>query len=192
MKEKQQTVTKFEDFIKDMDSAFDTGITLYLGDANKRTILEIDETLNKIKPKDKDYRNTVVFNNVTFRSSARLKNTKIFEIYCDYKFANCRFETNMEFRSERTLVMENCTTDNDIEIYGGNPTLKDCDFRKSCIKFKSCNNIIAGDSKFFSCRFDGFCEAYVTVQRCEIQEDVYAEKSNFSSFNFYGGKLKTF
>jgi hypothetical protein len=51
MKAKQQpTVVKFEEFIKDMDSAFDAGITVYFGDANNRTIVEIGETLNRIIP----------------------------------------------------------------------------------------------------------------------------------------------
>lgn len=195
MKAKQQpTVINFKDFIKDMDTAFVTGITVYFGDMNKRTIVEIDENINKIRPEDKDYRNTVVFNNITFRSAKCLKNTKIFELYCDCKFTNCKFETNVEFRTERSLVLENCSLDkgNDINLHGGNMTLKDCDFQQSCIDFRSCSNIIVSDCKFFSCHFQGFCEAYVTMQRCEVQADVYAEQSHFISFNFLGGKLKTF
>lgn len=195
MKAKQQpTVINFKDFIKDMDSAFDTGITVYFGDMNKRTIVEIDETLNRIQPEDKDYRNTAVFNNITFRSPKRVNYSKIFELYCDCKLINCRFETNVEFRTERNLVLENCSlgNGNDINLHGGNITLKDCDFCQSCVDFRSCSNIIVSDCKFFSCHFQSFCEAYVTVQRCEIQEDVYAEQSHFISFNFLGGKLKTF
>lgn len=193
MKEKQQpTVIKLEDFIKDMDSAFDTGIVLYLGDANNRTIVEIDETKNLIKPENKDYRNTIVFQNVTFRSSKKVTYSKIFELYCDCHFVNCKFETDMEFRTERLLVLENCTTNSNIDICGGNPNLQNCDFHTSRISFKYCNNIVVGDSKFFGCHFIDFAEAYVTMRRCEITDDVYVEESHFMSFCFQGGKLKNF
>lgn len=193
MKAKQQpTVVKFEDFIKDMDSAFDTGITVYLGDANNRTIVEIDETLNRIIPEDKDYRNTIVFMNVTFRSAKRVNYSRIFEFYCACEFINCRFETNMELRTERTLLLDNCTTICDIKIYGGNPSLKNCNFSTSCISFEACSNVVVWDSKFYGCHFGGFCEAYVTMQRCEITENVDVEESHFASFNFIGGKLKNF
>lgn len=193
MKENQQpTVIKFEDFIKDMDSTFDTGITVYLGDANNRTIVEIDETLNRIIPKDKDCRNTIVFMNVTFRSAKRVNYSRIFEFYCACEFINCRFETNMELRTERTLLLDNCTTICDIKIYGGNPSLKNCNFSTSCISFEACSNVVVWDSKFYGCHFGGFCEGYVTMQRCEITENVDVEESHFATFNFIGGKLKTF
>ena len=193
MKAKQQpTVVKFEDFIKDMDSAFTAGTTVYFGDANNRTIVEIDETLNRIQPKDKDYRNTIVFQNVTFRSVKKINYSRIFEIYCDCNLVNCRFETNMELRTERSLSLDNCTAICDVKIYGGNPSLKNCNFSTSFISFEACSNVVVWDSKFYGCHFGGFCEGYVTMQRCEITENVDVEASHFASFNFIGGKLKNF
>lgn len=193
MKAKQQpTVVKFEDFMKDMDSAFDTGVTVYFGDANNRTIVEIDETLNRIQPKDKDYRNTIVFQNVIFRSTKRINYSRIFEFYCDCKLINCRFETNMELRTEHSLQLDNCTTICDVKIYGGNPSLKNCNFSTSFISFEACSTVVVWNSKFYGCHFGGFCEGYVTMQRCEITENVDVEESHFTSFNFIGGKLKNF